>query len=173
MPVICPRCQQPRAENTPAPDWQCPACGVAYAKAMRLPHEQALPPPLPRRTAPASGPGGSQGPWIVLAILFLAVLYIGSQPGGGPRPEVQAVAESVQQGDILMYGFESCPACRQARRWMDRNGFPYEICDIHRSPECARQLQAYGENAVPYFVVRGERRLGFNEDWLMESLATR
>ena len=173
MPVICPRCHHTRPADTQAPDWQCPACGVAYAKATRLPHEQILPPPLPGRQAPGRGAAPSLGPWMVLAALFLAVLYIGSQPGGGTRPEIQAVAASVRQGDILMYGFESCPACRQARRWMDRNGFPYEVCDIHRSTDCARQLQAHGENAVPYFVVKGERRLGFDENWLLGSLETR
>ena len=30
----CPNCQYIRKETDNAPDWQCPACGVAYAKAM-------------------------------------------------------------------------------------------------------------------------------------------
>lgn len=30
----CPNCQYQRKETDNAPDWQCPACGVAYAKAM-------------------------------------------------------------------------------------------------------------------------------------------
>src|SRR5262245_2912657 len=28
----CPKCKHVRTANEVAPDWQCPACGVAYAK---------------------------------------------------------------------------------------------------------------------------------------------
>jgi len=30
----CPKCRHVRAANEVAPDWQCPKCGVAYAKAV-------------------------------------------------------------------------------------------------------------------------------------------
>lgn len=30
--AICPKCGHNRAPDTQAPDWQCPACGVAYRK---------------------------------------------------------------------------------------------------------------------------------------------
>jgi glutaredoxin len=33
MPIICPKCRTVRPDNASVPDWQCPACGVAYAKA--------------------------------------------------------------------------------------------------------------------------------------------
>ena len=32
MPTICPKCRAVRPATTEAPDWQCPSCGVAYAK---------------------------------------------------------------------------------------------------------------------------------------------
>jgi ribosomal protein L37AE/L43A len=32
MPTICPKCNTVRPSETTAPEWQCPACGVAYAK---------------------------------------------------------------------------------------------------------------------------------------------
>jgi len=30
----CPKCRYQRKTSDPGPDWQCPACGIAYAKAM-------------------------------------------------------------------------------------------------------------------------------------------
>lgn len=33
MTTICPKCHHLRQPNEAVPDWQCPACGVAYAKA--------------------------------------------------------------------------------------------------------------------------------------------
>lgn len=32
MPVICPKCSQIRPADATNPDWQCPACGICYAK---------------------------------------------------------------------------------------------------------------------------------------------
>lgn len=32
MPVICPKCSHVRPANATNPDWECPACGVCYAK---------------------------------------------------------------------------------------------------------------------------------------------
>ena len=31
--TTCPKCHHVRATDSTAPAWQCPACGVAYAKA--------------------------------------------------------------------------------------------------------------------------------------------
>ncbi len=33
--MLCPKCQYQRQPSDHAPDWQCPNCGVAYAKASR------------------------------------------------------------------------------------------------------------------------------------------
>lgn len=116
-----------------------------------------------------------RGLWLLLAtVLFGAWASFGPGPsrfGGSHSSEsLAALAATVGSDDILMYGFESSPACRQARGWMDQHGFPYEICDIHHSEACAQQLTGYGENAVPYFVIRGERMLGLDEDAFVAAL---
>lgn len=61
MPVTCPRCAYLRKPSDANPDWQCPSCGVAYAKAgasgtepeaeMNTPHYRVEPAasPWPRR----------------------------------------------------------------------------------------------------------------------------
>ena len=37
MPVTCPKCAYVRKPADTHPDWQCPSCGVAYAKASGMP----------------------------------------------------------------------------------------------------------------------------------------
>lgn len=32
MPVICPECRQIRPPDATNPEWECPACGICYAK---------------------------------------------------------------------------------------------------------------------------------------------
>lgn len=56
MIETCPKCAYVRKENDEAPEWQCPACGIAMAKYIALQKEKAerkLPPPtLPSGRAP-------------------------------------------------------------------------------------------------------------------------
>ena len=44
--TVCPKCHYERKPSETAPDWQCPACGIAYAK--------YHPPATPAATAPAA-----------------------------------------------------------------------------------------------------------------------
>lgn len=43
MTTICPKCRHVRQATEIAPAWQCPACGVAYAKAADAVRAPALP----------------------------------------------------------------------------------------------------------------------------------
>lgn len=68
----CPKCSYERRPTDTAPDWQCPACQVAYVKAARAqgqgtsPSAPAASPAAsaaPRPTAsPPDGPNGPDGP---------------------------------------------------------------------------------------------------------------
>jgi len=35
MSIVCPKCSYQRAPADVAPDWQCPSCGIAYAKFLK------------------------------------------------------------------------------------------------------------------------------------------
>jgi hypothetical protein len=43
MQVICPKCSHVRPADATNPDWQCPACGICYAKFVDRPAGQARP----------------------------------------------------------------------------------------------------------------------------------
>ena len=43
--MLCPKCHyQRQATDNPTPDWQCPACGVAYAKVNNVNQSAIIPP---------------------------------------------------------------------------------------------------------------------------------
>lgn len=52
MSIVCPKCAYTRQAVDLAPDWQCPACGIAYAKFQ--------PPTATEPTAPTPA---AKGPW--------------------------------------------------------------------------------------------------------------
>ncbi|GEM_PF-2714488 len=52
MPAACPKCGHVRTAADHAPDWQCPKCGVAYAKV--LARGESAPPAAPVEAKPAA-----------------------------------------------------------------------------------------------------------------------
>jgi uncharacterized Tic20 family protein len=72
----CPKCRYVRTASDIAPDWQCPKCGIAYAKfvqAQTQPVATMARPANPGRAAAEPGEGGSTG----LAVFSHASILIG------------------------------------------------------------------------------------------------
>lgn len=180
MPITCPKCQHVRPADTRAPDWQCPACGVAYVKAAeaaeaaRRPHA-ARPVIYQARPEPAT----SWRKWVaVLAMAAGAWFGIRHATGHasdadvGESPAVAAVsgqglrdlASDVKAGDVVIYTTSWCGYCAQAKRWMRENGFAFTECDVEADARCASEFQATGSQGVPILRVRGEWMDGFDSD---------
>ena len=159
MTTICPKCRSVRPAQTSAPSWQCPACGVAYAKAGEIGMS------VRRSTTTVDSGGGSwlSGiPWVKL-VLVMAVVYgawvglhraPGSTPGTvpaslagkfGANPSIEqltAMAASTTSADVLMYSAPWCSYCAAAKGWLAQYGFKYQECDIQASSDCPSRLKA-------------------------------
>lgn len=186
MPRICPKCRSVRPADTSEPEWQCPACGVAYAKAAGGP--SAAPSPPVTQTTSATTARGI--PWgkllIVLSIAYGAwagfqnfksrsggeLTSIASRIGSNLSGEqLTALAASNQASDVVFFTAPWCPYCTQAKSWMAQYGFKYEECDIQVRSECASQLRGVGGDGVPYLVVKGHHmKDGFDSDEFVASL---
>ena len=159
MTTICPKCRSVRSAQTSAPSWQCPACGVAYAKA----GENGM---SVRRSTTTVDSGGdswlSSVPWVKL-VLVVAVAYgawvgLHRTPGGAPgavpaslagkfgaNPSIEqlaALAASTPSSDVMMYSAPWCSFCAAAKGWLAQYGFKYQECDIQASSDCLSQLNA-------------------------------
>lgn len=171
MTQTCPKCHHVRLPGDTAPSWQCPACGVAYAKVAAAPAADTAPYDArtqARRNAIASSarPAASRSPkplWLaVLAIAFTAyAIWSGvqaalGQRGGATRQELRALAATVRPGDVVMYSTQSCGYCIQAKRWLTRHGFAFTECDIEREARCEREFTEHGADGTPYLLVRGQ-----------------
>ncbi len=84
MNTVCPKCSYERTAADTAPDWQCPACGIAYAKFAKLKNDalQEVSPgnniqPLPD---PATEWSGSASTAAKIIIALVAVLtFVGAR----------------------------------------------------------------------------------------------
>jgi len=74
----CPKCSYTRkASDTGVPNWQCPSCGVAYAKFVGQDQAPAAP-RAPVLSAPAAAPMSAKALFFILAGV-VAVGYVGYQ----------------------------------------------------------------------------------------------
>ena len=173
MTTICPKCRHVRQATETAPDWQCPACGVAYAKAADAARPGALPMTSQRTASSASSTGF---PWLkllaVAAILWGAwsgyqisksrssggaISSFAAKFGAEPSPEqLKALAATTQADDVLMYSAPWCGNCTEAKSWMTQNGFNYQECNEEASIDCADPFKRLGADGIPYLIVKGQ-----------------
>ena len=183
--TICPKCRHVRSPDATVPDWQCPACGVAYIKAAAL--NNPAPPPIATVGYMNTVSSERAGiPW--LKVIVVAALVYGAWVGirgaddaprvsvellaGQSEAEVRAIAAKVKPGEVLMYTTTRCPYCSKARAWLDEYGFSYTECNTETREACATELRGHGGDGVPYLIVRGERmRAGFDTDRFLTLLS--
>ncbi len=180
MPVICPKCRHVRQPSETTPDWQCPACGVCYAKVA-----EGAPQPRPGSMRSASAPVSREGsiPWrklILVAALawgaWTGVKVAKNKHGGAPDVETRmsaevsaadlgALAATVKPGDVTMYSTTECAYCTQAKGWLHQYGFAFTECNMSVQPACESEFKHFGATGTPYLVVRGRHmKDGFDSD---------
>lgn len=151
----CPKCGYVRRFGETAPDWQCPSCGVAYAKAGAPAAER-------ERARPASGGGGQ----LLLVILAVAVVAIAGAAWKAMRPAAQPPATVLAadgQPSVIMYSLTTCGFCNQKRAQLRAEGIPFVEYfldrDQDRFQELIRKLEASGMKpggiGTPSFEVNG------------------
>lgn len=119
----CPKCSYTRASaDSGVPDWQCPKCGIAYAKfdaqqTANWEAKRAAPPVVP--AAPKSSSALKTAAWVVAAVVlgvllapygspksgFLRTMLDGGGehpttpgPSGGPPPEALVMSQEALAG---------------------------------------------------------------------------
>lgn len=172
MSRICPSCRHQREPATgfvAVPDWQCPACGVAYEKAEALSAHgarQLMATAYTRTHVPTLRRTAAWRLWASAAALLACCAWgVGELAERGAdiqNSALQELAAGVKPGDLRFYSSPACDGCDQARRWLDKHHVAYAECSV-RERNCARELRSLGASTVPHFVVRGREELsGFH-----------
>lgn len=174
--IICPKCSHVRPPDATNPEWQCPSCGVAYAKANE-PFASAAgrhtPAPVQVKQAWNWGP-------LFKIILFVAAgwgvtKYLSQMRGpdaeGNTAMEtvderLQAAAAGAKRTDIMLYSAPWCGYCKAAKETFAANDIPYTECDVEGDLHCKDRFDRLHGTGFPLFVVRGKRLhegLDYNE----------
>jgi glutaredoxin len=167
MSRICPHCNYARQAEDTTPDWQCPSCERAYAKA-----GGALPPENLRQygAATATENRGGLSKWLLIFIVIGAAFWFGRpllQQRGVPAA---LAAASSEQPEVVLYATSWCGYCKMTREFFAANGIRYTERDIEQSSSALQQHKKLGGNGVPLVVVGDEIIRGWNEQTLRQLL---
>jgi len=199
MPVICPKCSAIRPADAQAPAWQCPACGVAYAKAGAMAASASADANASasagaiasaHRRPASTGAATSARPWgkALAALLLVCVVWGGYKAflktaggsvssiavrvsGDASAEQLSTLAATVGAGDVVIYSAAWCVNCAAAKQWMSQYGFKYQDCDVEVRADCASQFRALAGDGVPYLIVKGHHmKEGFDSDEFITAL---
>lgn len=160
---ICPKCGYVRKSTDTAPSWQCPSCGVAYAKAAAHATQQttsSYTASIAQETAPRSRRWASSAViTAALAVLYVTWFAWHKFTASPPPP---ACLQSPTHAGIIMYTTTTCPYCQKARALFNRYGAPYYEYDLDRSRQAYSCYVALQGNGVPLIFIGKQRISGYN-----------
>jgi glutaredoxin len=176
MTTICPKCRHLRQPNETVPDWQCPACGVAYAKVSDA-GRGVMTSVQSYRRLDGNDNGFPWGKFLLLAAVLWGVWAGwqgwkggGAQSGGGTVTQgsvlqkMGALAAKVSAGDVVMYSTSVCPYCAQAKGWLNQNGFAFTECNMTTTASCESEFKSLGGDGTPFLVVRQGGKVSYMKD---------
>jgi glutaredoxin len=138
-----------------APEWQCPACGVAYAKVEAATGSRNKP----------DTRGGSSFAKFALALAAVGAWYFGVAPAlqRAVTPTVVEAPRDYSNSIVFMYSLSTCEFCTAKRYELKANGIPFVEyfldTDPERKAEFDAKLQAArisGGIGTPSFEVNGK-----------------
>jgi glutaredoxin len=197
----CPKCAYTRkASDAKVPDWQCPSCGIAYAKFLEQ-NEAPAATRAPLMSAPAAAPMSAKALFFILAGLVAAgyagyrfymvpkaakdadpqilevsnPAYYGTMEPGGPvlrmKPETLAKLHRLAPGQVVMFGTSWCPYCAKAREVFAKRGVQFTELDLERDGAAeAFQRDVMGLGGFPTIVIGNRVTQGFDEGQIVASL---
>ncbi len=87
----------------------------------------------------------------------------------GERP--QRVARSVSRiPQVVLYYADWCSNCVQAKRYLKREGIPFELRDVDNPSAMAEMVERTGQKGIPVIDVNGRILIGWDEQGLRKLL---
>jgi len=146
-----------------APDWQCPACEIAYNKGAGAAQTESYGrPSLPLPTKSATGSGVSR--WLVV-LLVLGVGVWAGKPVWQAKAAVEAkqMVRNGEQPAVTLYATDWCGYCAATRDFFNARGIRYTELDIEKSSAANDEHRRLGGNGVPLIVIGNDLVHGYNE----------
>jgi len=177
----CPSCGYVRKPEDMAPEWQCPACQVVYAKAS----QQTTFSHTSRDSVPHSVSKQSSGISIPFKTIFSVallgcILYFGhsffsgitiTRETSGNTSETSPIV--APDKTVLLYSRVGCGYCDKAKAFLQEHNIPFEEIDVNTSERGKEDFQKLGAMGVPILIVGDAKVIGYDEAELTKTLKSK
>ncbi len=170
----CPNCGYVRKPEDLAPEWQCPACQVAYAKVSQRPtYSHASRESVSKQSSGVSIPFKT----IFSVALLGCILYFGhsffsgitiTRESSGNTSETSPIV--APDKTVFLYSRIGCGYCDKARRFLQEHNIPFEEIDVNTSERGKDDFQKLGAIGVPILIVGDAKIIGYDEPELTKVL---
>ncbi len=100
----------------------------------------------------------------------LGAVTVGAASPQAPTRETPAPV-SLGDVDVVVYTTSWCPACKQAKSWMNAHGMAYDERDVEASVAYSRELHSLNpRGSIPTFDVEGQVLVGFSDRALVRAM---
>lgn len=178
----CPKCGYVRTKEDMAPEWQCPACQVVYAKASVSSNLSDYPSPAvnPRQTEDRES---SMLPTLKTLVTLALVALIGYGAyhffSGititHETPANMDTASPIIAPDktVLLYSSTGCKYCKKVKEFLNTHNITYEEIDVNTSERGKEDFAKLGGIGVPIIIVADTKIVGFDEGELKSVLKSK
>jgi len=90
-----------------------------------------------------------------------------------PAIKVAGNAENAPEGfdgEVVVFGFESCPWCAKVENLLRENRIPYKDMDVEKSKRAKKEFRKLGGGGVPVTVIGDQAIRGFSEEKILALL---
>ncbi|HEX4325601.1 MAG TPA: glutaredoxin family protein [Burkholderiales bacterium] len=169
----CPKCAHVRKDTETAPAWQCPACGIVYAKygETAVHHHEDADAPTPSPIMVGGKPlltnrNGRGLNFVQIAglIVIAGAVAVSGYSKLVHRSPAHAVSSAENQAApvAILYATSWCPYCKQTRKLLERDGVKYTEIDVEKDPHSQDHLrQKFHVSGFPILEVDGEIVVGY------------
>lgn len=156
----CPKCGYARKMGEAALEWQCPSCGVAYAKVA----EARI---APSARAERPDPGRFTRFVVLLLAIGAGFAFVSITREEPSRPAPVDGLQPYQQAQVIMYSLTTCGYCTQKRAQLRAAGIQFVEYFVDSDPARMQELTAKlthagyrgGAIGTPTFDVNGRMLL--------------
>ena len=180
--MLCPKCGYLRKAEDTAPEWQCPACQVVYAKAAKSARESDYSPPVitPRQTNTQERSSLPAFKTVITLALLAFIGYGGYTFFSGvtithETPDNIDTASPITAPDktVLLYSSTGCKYCKKAKEFLSAHNIAYEEIDVYNTERGKADFAKLGAIGVPIMVVADTKIVGFDESQLKSVLKSK
>lgn len=173
--TVCGYCGHVRALDSLAPEWQCPSCETAYAKASGRREKEQFPGRFAESISVSSkktsaGSGFTVPAWVWLGAVLLGIVFTLSRYVTIEKHEEPAPAVAAPAGEVWVFSRNGCGYCRKEKEFLREKGYAFTELDLDNDSNARELYSKLNVPGVPVTLVGEKMIYGYQPDLIEKAI---